>query len=248
MEIELFGTENSKGNARKIGALEEAHGGILYLDEIGDMPLETQNKIVRVLVDQQFERVGGTKCVKVDVRVLSSTAQVLETLIAERKFREDLYHRLCVVPINVPALKDRSEDIPFLVDQLMKQVSEQMGVKRRKITDDALAILQSHSWPGNIRQLKNIVERLVISSQDEDPNEPIGADALPDDISEVTPQMRDGGQQHIMTLPIREAREAFERDYLLAQINRFGGNISKTAAFVGMERSALHRKLKSLGV
>lgn len=248
MEIELFGTENSKGNERKIGALEEAHGGILYLDEIGDMPLETQNKIVRVLVDQQFERVGGTKRVKVDVRVLSSTAQVLETLIAERKFREDLYHRLCVVPINVPALKDRSEDIPFLVDQLMKQVSEQMGVKRRKITDDALAILQSHSWPGNIRQLKNIVERLVISSQDEDPNEPIGADALPDDISEVTPQMRDGGQQHIMTLPIREAREAFERDYLLAQINRFGGNISKTAAFVGMERSALHRKLKSLGV
>jgi two-component system nitrogen regulation response regulator NtrX len=212
------------------------------------MPLETQNKIVRVLVDQQFERVGGTKRVKVDVRVLSSTAQELEILIGERKFREDLYHRLCVVPINVPALKDRSEDIPFLVDQLMKQVSEQMGVKRRQITDDALAILQSHSWPGNTRHLKNIVERLVISSQDEDPNEPIGAESLPDDISEVTPQMRDGGQQHIMTLPIREAREAFERDYLLAQINRFGGNISKTAAFVGMERSALHRKLKSLGV
>lgn len=248
MEMALFGTENTNGNERKIGALEEAHGGILYLDEVADMPLETQGKIVRVLVDQQFERVGGTKRVKVDVRVLSSTAQTLEVLIAEKKFREDLFHRLSVVPVKVPALKDRGEDIPFLVDHLIRQISEQMGVKRRSISDDALAVLQSQDWPGNIRQLKNVIERLIILSQDLEADKPIDVDILPDDISEVVPQMRDGSQQHIMTLPIREAREAFEREYLLAQINRFGGNISKTAAFVGMERSALHRKLKSLGV
>lgn len=248
MEMALFGTENNNGNERKIGALEEAHGGTLYLDEVADMPLETQGKIVRVLVDQQFERVGGTRRVKVNVRVLSSTAQVLEDLIAEKKFREDLFHRLCVVPVKVPALRERSEDIPFLVDHLIRQISEQMGVKRRNITDEALAILQSHSWPGNIRQLKNLVERMIIQAQDEEASVPIGVDMLPDDVSETVPQMRDGGQQHIMSLPIREAREAFEREYLLAQINRFGGNISKTATFVGMERSALHRKLKSLGV
>lgn len=248
MEIALFGTENNNGNERKIGALEEAHGGILYLDEIADLPLETQGKIVRVLVEQQFERVGGTKRVKVDVRVLSSTAQVLEELIAQKLFREDLYHRLCVVPLKVPALRDRSEDIPFLVDHLIRQICEQMGVKKRTITDDALAILQSHSWPGNIRQLKNLIERLIIQAQDQDASIPIGIEMLPDDVSEAVPQMGEAGQQHIMSLPIREAREAFEREYLLAQINRFGGNISKTANFVGMERSALHRKLKSLGV
>ncbi|WP_162653885.1 sigma-54 dependent transcriptional regulator [Lentilitoribacter sp. Alg239-R112] len=248
MEVELFGTENSSGTERKIGALEEAHGGILYLDEVADMPLETQNKIVRVLVDQQFERVGGTKRVKVDVRVLSSTAQNLEELIVAKKFREDLFHRLNVVPVKVPALRDRGEDIPFLVDQLLRQVSEQMGVKKCKISDDALAVLQAYSWPGNIRQLKNIIERVMILGHDQSSDGVINVDMLPDEVTELGPAKRDGGQQHIMTLPIREAREAFEREYLLAQISRFGGNISKTASFVGMERSALHRKLKSLGV
>ena len=248
MEIELFGTENSSGTERKIGALEEAHGGILYLDEVADMPMETQSKIVRVLVEQQFERVGGTKRVKVDVRVLSSTAQNLEELIVAKNFREDLFHRLNVVPVKVPALRDRGEDIPFLVDQLLRQVSEQMGVRKCKISDDALAVLQAYSWPGNIRQLKNIIERVMILGQDQNADGMIDVDMLPDEVTEVGPAKRDSNQQHIMTLPIRQAREAFEREYLLAQINRFGGNISKTAAFVGMERSALHRKLKSLGV
>lgn len=249
MEMELFGTENAPGQERKIGALEEAHGGTLYLDEVADMPLETQGKIVRVLVEQKFERVGGLKRVNVDVRILSSSSKVLEELIARNRFREDLFHRLSVVPIKVPALRDRSEDIPFLVDQLLRQISEQLGVKRRDISDDALTVLQAYDWPGNIRQLKNVIESILILKNDMNDHARVDVDMLPDEIKSTgTQKAESSGQQHIMTLPIREAREAFERDYLLAQINRFGGNISKTAAFVGMERSALHRKLKSLGV
>lgn len=249
MEVELFGTENAPGQERKIGALEEAHGGTLYLDEVADMPLETQSKIVRVLVEQKFERVGGLKRVNVDVRILSSSSRVLEDLIAQNKFREDLFHRLSVVPLKVPALRDRSEDIPFLVDQLLRQVCDQLGVKRRTFTDDALAVLQAYNWPGNIRQLKNVIESILILGNENGDQDRIDVNMLPDEITDMGGAKREGnGQQHIMTLPIREAREAFEREYLLAQINRFGGNISKTAAFVGMERSALHRKLKSLGV
>lgn len=248
MEMALFGTETGNGQQRKVGALEEAHGGILYLDEIADMPRGTQNKILRVLVDQQFERVGGSKRVNVDVRVISSTARNLEQLIAEGNFREDLYHRLAVVPVRVPSLAERREDIPFLVDQFMRQIGEQAGIKARPIGDDAMAVLQAHDWPGNIRQLRNNIERLMILTRGEADNSVITASMLPKEIGEMLPSVANHDQSHVMTLPLREAREMFERDYLVAQINRFGGNISKTAEFVGMERSALHRKLKSLGL
>ncbi len=248
MEMALFGTEGGPGQPRRTGALEEAHKGVLYLDEVGEMPRETQSKILRVLVDQQFERVGGSKRVKVDVRILSSTAYNLESMIAEGLFREDLYHRLAVVPVRVPALSERREDIPFLVDMYLRQISEQAGIRPRKIGDDALAVLQSHDWPGNIRQLRNNIERLLILARTDGPDSPITAEMLPTDIGDLLPKVSTQGDQHIMTLPLREARELFERDYLIAQINRFGGNISRTAEFVGMERSALHRKLKSLGV
>lgn len=248
MEIALFGTEGTPGQPRRTGALEEAHRGILYLDEIGEMPRETQNKILRVLVDQQFERVGGSKRVKVDVRIISSTAYDLERMIVDGKFREDLYHRLSVVPVRVPALSDRREDIPFLVDVFMRQISEHAGIRLRKIGDDALAILQAHDWPGNLRQLRNNIERLLILAQTDGTDKPISAEMLPADVLDTMPKVSSTGDQHIMTLPLREARELFERDYLIAQINRFGGNISRTAEFVGMERSALHRKLKTLGV
>ncbi|MBB4120460.1 sigma-54-dependent transcriptional regulator [Martelella radicis] len=248
METELFGVEPGGGRTRKTGALERAHRGTLYLDEIGEMPLETQKKILRVLVDQQFERVGGSRRVSVDVRILSSTALDLRSRIDEGQFRQDLFHRLAVVPVRIPALSERREDIPFLVDFIMRQLCEQAGIRQRRIGDDAMAILQAHDWPGNIRQLRNNLERLLILSREEDAAQPIGAELLPADLSDVLPQIQTSGDAHIMTLPLREARERFERDYLMAQINRFGGNISRTAEFVGMERSALHRKLKSLGI
>jgi two-component system nitrogen regulation response regulator NtrX len=247
MGIELFGTE-SNGSERKVGALEEAHRGILYLDEVADMPRETQNKILRVLVEQQFERVGGTKRVKVDVRIISSTAQNLEGLIAEGRFREDLYHRLAVVPVMVPPLSERREDIPFLVDFFMRQIAGQAGIRPRRIGNDALAVIQAHNWPGNVRQLRNNIERLMILARGDDTDAPITADLLPQEIGDVMPRAPSQSDQHIMALPLREAREMFEKEYLVAQINRFGGNISRTAEFIGMERSALHRKLKSLGV
>ncbi len=247
MEIELFGTEMT-GGERKIGALEEAHGGVLYIDEVADMPRETQNKILKVLVDQSFERVGGNKRVKVDIRIISSTAQNLEAMIAEGRFREDLFHRLAVVPLMVPPLADRREDIPALVDFFVKQLSEQAGIKPRKIGDDAMVVLQSHNWPGNVRQLRNNIERLLILARGDDADSEITASLLPAEVGDSLPRAPTQSDQHIMSLPLREAREVFEKEYLLAQINRFGGNISKTSEFVGMERSALHRKLKSLGV
>lgn len=248
MEHELFGTEVSNGDARRIGALEEAHGGTLYLDEVGDMPRETQNKILRVLVDQTFQRVGGTHRVTVDVRIVSSTGRDLEREIAEGTFREDLFHRLAVVPLRVPALAERREDIPMLVGHFAEQISRATGLPSRAIADDALAVLQAHDWPGNLRQLRNNVERLMILARG-DASETITAEMLPAEIGEMLPTTpgRAGGE-HLMSMPLRDAREIFEREYLTAQVNRFGGNISRTAEFVGMERSALHRKLKSLGV
>ena len=247
METELFGTEPMNGAARRVGALEEAHGGTLYLDEIADMPRETQGKILRVLVDQTFERVGGSTKVKVDVRILSSTARDLEAAIQDGQFREDLFHRLSVVPLRVPALAERREDVPELVAYFMGQVSNSTGLAVRRIGDDAMAVLQAHDWPGNLRQLHNNVERLMILTRG-DADAVISADMLPKEIGEILPSTPSEGSTHIMSLPLREAREVFEREYLTAQINRFSGNISRTAEFVGMERSALHRKLKSLGV
>jgi two-component system, NtrC family, nitrogen regulation response regulator NtrX len=249
MEIELFGVESSNGTqARKVGALEEAHGGTLFVDEIADMPRETQNKILRVLVDQTFQRVGGSTKVTVDVRIISSTSRNIEAEISVGKFREDLYHRLSVVPIRVPSLAERRDDIPVLVEYFMEQISHATGLPKRKVGADALAVLQSHDWPGNVRQLRNNVERLMILAGG-DPEAVITATMLPQDVGSMIPTMPNGnGGEHLMSLALREAREVFEREYLLAQINRFGGNISRTAEFVGMERSALHRKLKALGI
>jgi two-component system nitrogen regulation response regulator NtrX len=249
VEIELFGVEQSNGGyGRKVGALEEAHGGTLFIDEIADMPRDIQNKILRVLVDQSFQRVGGNTKVSVDVRIASSTSRDIEAEVAAGRFREDLYHRLSVVPIRVPPLAERRDDIPELVGYFMTQISQATGLPIRKIAPDAMAVLQSHDWPGNVRQLRNNVERLMILA-DGDPDAEIGADKLPQDVGSMVPSMPGGnGGEQLMGLPLREAREAFEREYLRAQISRFGGNVSRTAEFVGMERSALHRKLKALGM
>jgi two-component system nitrogen regulation response regulator NtrX len=248
MEIELFGTEQLNGQGRKIGALEEAHGGTLFIDEIGDLPRETQNKIMRVLVDQTFQRAGGTVKIEVNVRIITSTTRNLEAEIAAGRFREDLYHRLSVVPIRVPPLTERREDVAELVAYFMEQISQATGLPKRRIGDDAMAVLQTHDWPGNVRQLRNNVERLMILAGG-DVDAIITADMLPQDVGTMVPAMPKGaGGEHLMGMPLRDAREAFEREYLRAQISRFSGNISRTAEFVGMERSALHRKLKALGM
>jgi two-component system nitrogen regulation response regulator NtrX len=249
MEVELFGVEASNGTqARKVGALEEAHGGSLFIDEIADMPRETQNKILRVLVDQTFQRVNGSVRVTVDVRIVSSTGRDLEIEVSAGKFREDLYPRLSVVPIRVPPLSERREDIPQLIEHFIDQISAATGLPKRKVGGDAMAVLQSHDWPGNVRQLRNNVERLMILAGGE-PDAVISASMLPQDVGSMVPNMPNGsGGEQLMGLALREAREVFEREYLLAQIRRFGGNISRTAEFVGMERSALHRKLKVLGI
>ncbi|MEM0908957.1 MAG: sigma-54 dependent transcriptional regulator [Pseudomonadota bacterium] len=248
-EEALFGAEERPGHEPSVGALEEAHGGTLYLDEIGDMPLETQARILRVLVSQEFNRVGGARKVKVDVRIISSSARDLQEEINDGRVREDLFHRLSVVPIRVPALAQRREDVPMLIDYFVRQTAESQGLPRRIVGEDAMAVLQAHDWPGNVRQLKNNVERLLILTRDGDPNDAISADFLPNEIGAIVPPLSSQtGGEHIMALPLRDAREIFERDYLKAQINRFSGNVSRTAEFVGMERSALHRKLKTLGI
>jgi two-component system, NtrC family, nitrogen regulation response regulator NtrX len=248
MEVELFGVEGGNGTtSRKVGALEEAHGGTLYIDEIADMPIETQGKVLRVLVEQKFLRVGGNHKVSVDVRIISSTSRDLEREMQEGRFREDLYHRLNVVPLRVPGLAERRDDIPMLIQYFVGQVAQSSGLAPRRIGEDAIAVLQAHDWPGNVRELRNNIERLMILSGGE-PDAIITANMLPEEIGSNVPLPVNGGAEHLMSLPLREAREIFEREYLLAQINRFGGNISRTAEFVGMERSALHRKLRALGV
>jgi two-component system nitrogen regulation response regulator NtrX len=251
METVLFGTEPDASDEqapRKIGTFEQAHGGTLFLDEVSDMPFETQGKIVRVLQEQTFERVGGATRVEVDVRVMASSHKDLAVEMAEGRFREDLFYRLNVVPIRVPALNERKGDIPVLAEHFITQAAARTGRPPRRLGDDALAAFQSYEWPGNVRQLENAIDWLLIMAPGE-ADEPIRADMLPPEIGAITPETlkgESGGE--FMSLPLREARETFEREYLLAQVTRFGGNISRTAAFVGMERTALHRKLKALGL
>ncbi len=248
MEEALFGVEGSPTQPRVTGALEQAHGGTLYLDEVADMPKETQGKILRVLTEQNFQRIGGGTRVFVDVRIVSSSSRNLQTEIQQGNFREDLFHRLSVVPIQVPSLADRREDISELIHYFMEQISTSSGLSLRKISSDALTILHSHNWPGNIRQLRNNIERLLIMATS-DVDAEITPEMLPQDIGSGLPPLPAGaGGEKLLSLALREAREIFEREYLIAQINRFGGNISRTAEFIGMERSALHRKLKSLNV
>lgn len=247
MESELFGEELADGRPTKIGVFERAHNGTLLLDEVGDMPFETQTKILRVLVEQKFKRLGGSNNVEVDVRVLSSTAKDLRALISSSKFREDLYHRLNVVPIKVPSLAERREDVPSLIEFFATKISSANGIAKRQFSPEAIAALQAASWPGNVRELRNLIERVLILSQG-DLKQPIKVEQLSLDGAGVGELAERTGLHHLVSLPLREARETFEREYLSAQIARFGGNISRTATFIGMERSALHRKLKTLSV
>jgi two-component system, NtrC family, nitrogen regulation response regulator NtrX len=244
MEEVLFGRETTE-RGHEPGLLEQAHGGILFFDEIADMPLGTQSKILRVLVDQQFQRVGGADKVRVDLRVISSTNKDLNGEINEGRFREELYHRLNVVPISVPSLETRREDIPELARHFIGEFNKSQGLPLRELSDESIALLQTMRWPGNVRQLKNVVERILILGPD---SGAIEARELPDNENGANADSGIGLPSNLATLPLREAREMFEREYLMTQINRFGGNISRTANFVGMERSALHRKLKSLNV
>ncbi|WP_374280616.1 sigma-54-dependent transcriptional regulator [Novosphingobium sp.] len=244
-EQELFGEEQG-GKLVRAGLLEMADGGTLYLDEVADMPLSTQARILRVLTEQAFVRVGGHRQIRVDVRVVSSTARELEKEITERRFREDLFYRLNVVPVTIPSLAERRDDIPMLVDHFFARFATDQGVPPPEVSMEAMAALQSYEWPGNVRQLRNVVERTIILT----PRERLGrieADMLPAEVLNGRIS-GDSGISALMGVPLREARENFEREYLRVQIRRFSGNISRTASFIGMERSALHRKLKLLGM
>jgi two-component system, NtrC family, nitrogen regulation response regulator NtrX len=250
VEAELFGTEdtNPNGGAEKLGLLERAHGGTLFIDEVADMPLETQGRLLRALQEQSFERVRGNKRVSVDVRVIAATNKDLQEEITAGRFREDLYYRLNVVPLRMPNLRERRDDVAALSSHFLKRAADAMGLATRQLGEDALTVLQSYNWPGNVRQLRNVMEWLIIMAQVGNNGE-ISADSLPPELIDSNISvMRPELSTDIMSMPLREARETFEKQYLAAQINRFGGNISKTSNFVGMERSALHRKLKMLGI
>jgi two-component system nitrogen regulation response regulator NtrX len=251
MEAELFGIDsggNGVDSPGKAGTFERAHGGTLLLDEVADMPLETQGKILRFLQDQTFQRVGGSANVEVDVRIITATNRDLRAEISRGRFREDLYYRLNVVPIEVPALNQRRQDTGDLARYFMERSAKAAGLPVREIGADALAAMQACDWPGNVRQLRNLVEWMLIMSPGP-PDSPIRADMLPPDLANVAPPAVNAEQSgEIMAMSLREARETFERQYLTSQLVRFGGNISRTAEFIGMERSALHRKLKGLGI
>ena len=251
VEEELFGVEagaDALAQPRRAGVLERAHGGTLLLDEVSDMPLETQGKIVRALQDQAFVRLGGSQRVKVDVRVLAITNKDLQAEIANGRFREDLFYRLAVVPLRMPALRERREDVPDLAQHFLTRSAESSGMPGRDLSTDALSALQAYDWPGNVRQLRNLMDWLLIMAPG-GAGEPIRADMLPPEIGSAAPALFNSDRSaDVMALPLREARDLFETQYLQAQLLRFGGNISRTASFVGMERSALHRKLKQLGV
>ena len=250
-EEELFGVEagaDATAQPRRAGVLERAHGGTLLLDEVGDMPQETQGKIVRALQEQGFTRIGGAQRVQVDVRVIATTSKDLQAEIGAGRFREDLYYRLAVVPLRIPPLRERRDDIPTLARHFMAKSVETSGMPPRELSEDALAAMQAYDWPGNVRELRNLIDWLLIMAPG-DAKEPIRPDMLPPQVGNAAPAvLKLDRSSEIMTLPLREARELFERQYLEAQLLRFGGNISRTANFVGMERSALHRKLKFLGV
>ncbi len=247
-EEELFGIEATGEAPRRAGVLERAHNGTLLLDEISDMPLETQGKIVRALQESSFERLGGTARVRVDVRVLSTTNRDLAAEIAAGRFREDLFYRLAVVPLRLPALRERREDVPDLARLFLTRAAEHSGTPGRELSTDALTALQAYDWPGNVRQLRNLMDWLQIMAPG-GATDLIRADMLPPEIGAAAPALFNADpSEDIMGLPLREARDLFETQYLQAQLLRFGGNISRTAQFVGMERSALHRKLKQLGV
>ena len=247
VEEELFGQEEG-GHVVRSGLFEQAHGGTLFLDDVADMPMPTQAKILRVLTEQNFQRIGGSRWVKVDVRVVSATSRDLALEITEGRFREDLYYRLNVVPVRLPSLTERREDIAELVRYFLARYAAERRVATPMLSEDAVAALQTYNWPGNVRQLRNVVERTLILAPP-DRTGRIDIDMLPAEVTNEPSKLVPGqAVRSIMGTPLREAREAFEREYLRAQIRRFSGNISKTAAFIGMERSALHRKLKALGV
>jgi two-component system nitrogen regulation response regulator NtrX len=253
VQVVLFGRETREKTGvlrTEVGALERAHGGTLYLSEVASLPAPAQQALLRTLVENKFNRVGGTVPVPIDVRIISSSSQNVAQLIEEGQFRSDLFHRLSIVPIQLTPLRERREDVPPLVEVFIDQICRMHNLRSMSVGSDAVAVLQAQDWPGNARQLRNSIERLLILVKDQTPADGIiTAALLPSDIGEVLPTVGDtAGSAHLMSLPLREAREVFERQYLLAQIERFGGNISKTAEFVGMERSALHRKIKSLGL
>jgi two-component system nitrogen regulation response regulator NtrX len=253
VQVVLFGRETRERTGvlrTEVGALERAHGGTLYLSEVAALPPTAQQSLLRTLVENKFTRVGGTVPVPIDVRIISSSSQNVAQLIEAGQFRSDLFHRLSIVPIQLSPLRERREDVPPLCVIFIEQISRMHNLKSLSIGNDAVAVLQGQDWPGNARQLRNSIERLLILVKDQAPADGvITAAMLPPDIGEVLPTVGDtAASAHLMSLPLREAREVFERQYLLAQIERFGGNISKTAEFVGMERSALHRKIKSLGL
>ena len=245
IEAELFGVERD-GQVTP-GLLERAHGGTLFIDEVSDMPLTTQAKILRVLTEQSFTRLGGSRLVRVDVRIVSATSRDLTVEIEEKRFREDLYYRLNVVPVVIPPLRERRADIPVLAEHFLDRLAAERRVPVPRLSDDALATLQGASWPGNVRQLRNVIERVMILAP-QSRLDTIEVDMLPNEVVHGEVSNDDGGTALMMGAPLREAREAFEREYLRVQIRRFAGNVSRTAAFVGMERSALHRKLKLLGL